>query len=293
MKIGILLFSRPEFDIFAAADRLVEAGNALGHEVVKLYESRLWFMQGNVFYEGVELNVDAIIARPNFIEEPSLHTPTLLGLARAGIPVLNGHVHLDIAKNKLLQHFVLNEAGLPMPRWALVRETEEAQQAAQALGYPVIIKMAFGAMGKGVFFADRDEVFLPIVDYLSVRDGNPILLEEYISEADRSDLRIFVIKGRVIASMVRRARLGDVRSNAALGGIGERVEPTAEEADLAVRAAACIAADVAGVDILRSARGPLLMEINANPGFKELERVTGIDVARELVVAAVSLVDNG
>ena len=151
------------------------------------------------------------------------------------------------------------------------------------IGFPVMIKVAFGTHGKGVFLAENIETLSPIVDYLTIRDGNPVIIEEFVAEAGRKDLRAFVIGDQVIAAMERTARDGDVRANASLGGVGRPVTLTDEEQQIAVKATKAFDLDLAGVDLLRSARGPLVIEVNANPGFEELTRATDIDVAGAII----------
>lgn len=231
---------------------------------------------------------DVIIARPNFVEEPMPHATTLEALKQMGIPVLNGNPEaLVISKDKLTQHLRFKAANLPMPPWAIVRAPAHALEAANRLGFPVIMKVPFGTHGKGVFYAIDSETFSPMVEYLNVRDGNPLIIEKFISEAQRKDLRVLVLQGKIVAAMERTARAGDVRANASLGGSGTAVELSVAESALALKATEVVGLDLAGVDILRGANGPLLIEINADPGFGELERATGMDVAKVIIEAAV------
>jgi len=277
MKIGILIFSYPKDDQHAQADRFEEAGRELGIEVVRVHEPML-----TITKEGPGLrDFDVLICRPNFIEEPSLHQFTIKSFLHAGIRVVNGGVLAP--KNKLDQHVRLAEVGVAMPRWAIAHTPDRILAAAQEIGFPVILKVAFGTHGKGIFYAPNAETLLPIADYLAVRDGNPVIVEEFVAEAHRRDLRVFVLGGNVIAAMERSAKEGDVRANASIGGTGHPVILTDEEQRTAIAAAKAFDLEIAGVDILRSNRGPLVMEINANPGFKELERVTGTNVARAIL----------
>ncbi len=176
-----------------------------------------------------------------------------------------------------------------MPPWAIVRAPAHALEAANRLGFPVIMKVPFGTHGKGVFYAIDSETFLPMVEYLNVRDGNPLIIEKFITEAQRKDLRVLVLQGKIVTAMERTARAGDVRAKASLGGSGTAVELSVAESALALKATEVVGLDLAGVDILRSTDGPLLIEINANPGFGELERATGMDVAKVIVEAAAHL----
>ncbi|MFA5945481.1 MAG: RimK family alpha-L-glutamate ligase [Patescibacteria group bacterium] len=277
MRVGILV-SNEQFEEFSGASRLEEAVRALGHEAVRVYERSI-----SIPPRDELKRFDVIIVRPNFTEEPSHHQAIYDGLRASGIRLVNGQVLRT--KNKLLQRLDLLDVGIPMPKGAIVQDTWTATSCARELGFPVMIKVPFGTRGKGVFFAPSEEVMKPITDYLSVRDQNPFIVEEFIAEANHSDIRAFVIGNEVIASMQLDAPAGDVRSNA--GGTGQSVELTAEERELAIKATRVMNLDIAGVDILRSNCGPLIMEVNANPGFKTLEQTTGIDVAKAIVEYAV------
>ncbi|TAL50198.1 RimK family alpha-L-glutamate ligase [Patescibacteria group bacterium] len=293
MNIGILIFSEPRDEVFAGADQLVEAGQHAGHSVVKLYEPRLSFYESKIFHDGKLLPAfDVIISRPNFIEEPSLRTYAIQLLKDAGYPIVNGNVGFTWAKNKLTQHILFTEHHLPCPRWSIARKPDDAVVMAKKIGFPSIVKVAFGTHGKGVLLAKDEESLWPIVDYLGIRDGNPVIIEEFIAEAKSSDLRAFVIGGKVVAAMQRTAGEGDMRANTSNGGIGSIVELSEEERALAIRAADIFGLEIAGVDLIRSKRGTLILEINANPGFKELEAVTGLSIARKIIDYAVSTVSR-
>jgi len=288
MRIGILIYSYPKRESFTGVARLEEAGVARGHEIVRLYEPYFTFHHDanglRILYEGRPLgSFDVLIARPNFTEEPSLHTFTGDLLTRAGYRLINHRAGTSLSKNKLAEHVRLTERGLPMPRFDIAHTTERALESAHALGFPVIAKVAFGTHGKGVFFAPTPETLSPILDYLAVRDGNPVILEEFIAEAERKDLRVFVVGGSIVAAMERTAAPGDVRANAAQGGTGAKTVLSPEEERLALAAADTFELDIAGVDLIRSARGPLVLEVNANPGFTELEAATGVDVAGAII----------
>jgi len=277
MRIGILIFSTPKRDEHAQADRFEEAGRELGVEVVRVHEPTL-----TITKDGPDArDVDLLVCRPNFVEEPSLHQFTIKSFVDAGIRVINAGILGP--KNKLDQHVRLAEANVEMPRWAIAHTPDRILAAAQTIGFPVVLKVAFGTHGKGVFYAPNIETLLPIADYLAVRDGNPVIVEECVTEANRRDLRAFVLGGQVIAAMEREAKDGDIRANASIGGTGHPVTLTDEEQRVAIASAKAFDLEIAGVDILRSNRGPLVIEVNSNPGFKELERVTGINVAKAIL----------
>ncbi len=292
--IGIFTFADTQSDISSGAKRLQEAAQNMGHVAHIYYESLFTFEYSadvfNIKYNGVPFEVpDVIIVRPNFIEEPMLHAATLEALRELNIPMINGNTTaLLTAKEKLMQHMVFKKAGIPMPPWAIVRDPRHALEEAKRISFPVIIKVPFGTHGKGVFYATDPETFSPITEYLHVRDNNPIIIEKFISEAHRSDLRVFVLENKIIAAMERKARPEDVRANASLGGKGFPVTLTKEEQELALKATRITGLDLAGVDILRSNKGPLVIEINANPGFSELEKATGVDIAKCIIEHAVA-----
>ncbi len=288
MNIGILIFSNPSQEQSTSADRLVEEGEKLGHTVHKLYEPKLSFSSTDSNIEILHENnplpeLDVIIARPNFVEEPSLRSYAIQLLVKAGHKVTNNKPSMGWAKNKLTQHVLFEQHNLPCPRWAIAREASQVSLLAEQISYPVILKVAFGTHGKGIFYAENKETLDPIAEYLTIRDGNPLIVEEFIKEAERKDLRVFVLGGKVTSAMERTAPKGDIRANTSTGGTGTPVELTEAEIKLAEQAAQTLELDIAGVDIIRSKRGPLLLEINSNPGFKELEKVTDENIAKAII----------
>lgn len=298
MHIGILNFNDSAADRVTGVSRLIEAAQQKGHTASAYYEALFAFEHTKsgleVYYEGKAFEAPQVmIARPNFVQEPMPHAATLEAFQHLHIPVLNGSPDgLIISKEKLAQHLIFTKNHLPMPAWAIARNPAHALDAAKHLTFPVVIKVPFGTHGKGIFYAENSETLSPIVEYLNVRDGNPVIIEKFISEANRSDIRVLVLQGKVIAAMERKARPGDVRANASLGGQGFPVTLSAEEIALAIRATQLVNLDLAGVDLLRSAQGPLIIEINANPGFAELEKATGIDVAKCIVEGALKMTQH-
>lgn len=287
MKIGILIFSKPELDHFAGVERLEEAARTLGHAVVRLYEPNFSLCADELLLDGKQIpEVDVIISRPNFIEEPSLHFYVVNALVEKGYKVLNGKPSFAIAKNKIEQLRIFQKNGLPYPKSFVAKKPECALEAAKQIGFPVVIKVAFGTIGKGVFYAPNQETFEPIVEYLAIRDRNPVIVQEFIKEADRKDLRVFIVGGKIVAAMERCAPEGDIRANASNGGIGKVVALTKEEKELALRTANVFDLEIVGVDLIRSNRGPFVLEVNSNPGFSELERATEIDVAKAIILFA-------
>lgn len=293
MNIGILLFKTPSTDTDSNTSRVEKAAIERGHTCIRILEPDLTFFHDEnglkILHQGEPLpDLDIIIMKANFIEEPSLRTYAVQLLSEAGYKIINKGPGFAWAKNKLTQHVAFTEHNLPCPKWAIARKSDEALKLAEDIGFPSIIKVAFGTHGKGVFYAENKETFKPISDYLAVRDRNPLIIEEFIEEANRRDIRVFVLGGKIIGSMQREAPAGDMRANTSNGGIGHEVTLTEEEKAIALKAAEVYQLEMAGVDLIRSNRGPLVLEVNSNPGFKELERVTQKDIAGAIIDYAVS-----
>jgi ribosomal protein S6--L-glutamate ligase len=297
MRIGILAFSEPKFARYTFIDEIAEAIEAKGHEAVKLYTTQLSFLRLNgkleILHDQEPLGeVDVIIARPNFLQDPGMHAyPTQL-LEHAGYKVINSWPCYGLAKNKIDQHVRSLTDGLAMPKWAIAKSTKEILINAVKIGFPIILKIPTGSFGRGVFYADSLETLRPIADYLTARNPIPIILEEFIGEADRKDVRIFIVDGKIIAAMERSAPEGDIRTNTSNGGVGAKAELTEEEADLALRAAKQYNLEIAGIDIMRSEKGPVLIEVNANPGFEELQKTTETDIAGTIVDYAIKVANK-
>ncbi|MBU0645901.1 RimK family alpha-L-glutamate ligase [Patescibacteria group bacterium] len=291
--IGILAFRKPAFDSYASIDQIVEAGEKKGFNMVRLYQEYLTFRKNGhsieVLHDGHPLGqIDAIIARPNITEEPTLNTYTPELLAEAGYLIVNNLSNLSRTKNKLDQHATFYKHDIPTPKWGIARTADGAIKLAEQIGWPIIIKTSFGTHGKGVFYAENSETLQPIVDYIHIRDHAPVIIEEFVQEANRQDYRAYVVGGQVIAAMERHARPGDIRANASLGGQATKAELTEDEINLSIKVAEIFKLDIAGVDFVRTSQGPQVLEVNANPGFQELQKVTEIDIAGALIDFAAS-----
>jgi ribosomal protein S6--L-glutamate ligase len=151
-------------------------------------------------------------------------------------------------------------------------------------GTPVIIKLARGTHGNGVVLAESKKAAKSVLQafYLTNEDGTNVLLQEFVKESAGTDIRVFVVGGRVVASMKRQSLDDDFRSNLHKGGEGTVVKLTEQESKMAVKAAKAMGLNVAGVDLMRSARGPLVLEVNSSPGFG-IEKVTGRNVAGPII----------
>lgn len=289
MHIGILIHANPKkFKPGAGVQRLIEAGETLGHTVVPYFEALFVFSRTDagltVTYDGKPVEVDIFYNRVSSTHEPSLHTVTTELLKDLGYNIVNHQPSASVSMNKLGQHQVLSAANIPMPNWSIVRSSDQLNGAMKAISFPAILKVAFGCMGKGVFYAENEKTLRPIVDYLLIRDKNPVILEEYIKEANQSCVRAFVIGNEVAGSMIKEAPANEIRANIhGVGGNGIATNLSEEEREIVINATKVFNLDVAGVDFVRSARGPLILEVNANPGFDGLEAATKIDIASALI----------
>lgn len=266
--------------------RLLESASEMGHEAVLLHPRKVLPRIGTS--GGEEKSFDVVIPRiGSTIEEHEL--AVLFHLQQKGIPCLNGFGALVVARDKFLSLRRLEAHNIPVPRSVMVLEPVQIPSAVKSLGgFPVVAKGLRGRQGTTVEkIQDQD-----FARYFAAHPPYPIqavLLQEFLPTACLGDCRIVVVGGRVAAYMRRMPRKGEFRSNVHLHGRGVLWDPQAEWLDLAVRAAQVLQLQVAGVDMLEGPRGPLVVEVNTTPGFRELERVTGVDVASQIIKAAEEL----
>ena len=201
-----------------------------------------------------------------------------------GVYPLNESVAIGRSRDKLraLQLLARHGIGLPVTAFAHGPRTAEAV-VKEVGGAPVVIKLLEGTQGMGVILADTTASAISIIEAFSAANLN-IMVQEFISEAEGADIRALVIGAKVVAAMKRTGRKGDFRSNLHRGGKGEAADISAEEIDTAVRSAEALGLNACGVDMLRSRRGPLVMEVNSSPGLEGIEKSTGADIAGEIIM---------
>jgi ribosomal protein S6--L-glutamate ligase len=187
------------------------------------------------------------------------------------------------SRDKLRSLQVLAREGIGLPITAFARSVKDTGSIIDMVGgAPLILKLLEGTQGSGVVLTETKNAAESVIDAFRQLDAN-ILVQEYIEEARGTDLRCIVVGGRVVAAMVRRAAEGDFRSNLHRGGTAESAKLTTKERRTAVKAAKALGLNVAGVDLLRSDRGPLVLEVNSSPGLEGIEQTTGVDVASEMI----------
>jgi ribosomal protein S6--L-glutamate ligase len=285
MKIAILSNGPGNY----STKRLKEEAIKRGHEVevIKYRDCYASIEQNNptVSYRGEDLkSFDAIIPRIS-ANMTRYGTAIVRQLEMQGIYTISSSIAINRARDKLRSSQVLARAGVGLPKTVVSRNTTDIDDLLDHLGgTPVIIKLARGTHGNGVVLAETKKAAKSVLQafYLTNDDGTNILLQEFVKESAGTDIRVFVVGGRVIASMKRQSLDDDFRSNLHKGGEGTVVKLTEEERKMAIKAARAMGLNVAGVDMMRSDRGPLILEVNASPGFG-IEKVTGRDVASPII----------
>lgn len=303
MKIGILQF-KPGKSIRSRKlpkdiKMLKNAVKELGHTPIVIREDRCQLHytrnQPKILYNGKKFpKVDVIIPRFNALSNVSLRATIINQLELIGIPIIQKYTSLVRAKNKLRTLQLLTAKNIPVPKTMVVRRFEYLDTAIKAVGdFPIIIKTPFGSLGKGVAIVETKRSLHSSFDMLlSSNDFNSLMIQEYVKESEGKDVRVFIVDGKIVAKMERDAEGRDFRSNMALGGSGKLVKLTKKERDIARNAAKALKLKVAGVDLLRSSHGPVVMEVNCNPGLEGITETTGIDVAKKIVEYAVKFAEK-
>ena len=267
--------------------RMVAAARARGHDIDVIntlhVHMNITSNMPTLRYGGKTLPIyDAVIPR---IGASVTHygLAVLRQFEMQGVYPLNESVAIGRSRDKLRAIQLLARKGIGLPVTAFAHGPRKAEDVIREVGgAPVVIKLLEGTQGMGVILADTDASAKSIIEAFSAANVN-IMVQEYIKEAVGSDIRAFVVGGRVIAAMMRTGRKGDFRSNLHRGGKAAAIEISAEERQTATRSAEIVGLNVCGVDMLRSRRGPVVMEVNSSPGFEGIEGATGVDVAGEII----------
>ncbi len=240
--------------------------------------------QGNpvVRYEGEEINdIDVII--PRIASNLTKYgTSIVRQFEMQGVFSTASSLAINRTRDKLRAAQILARSGVGIPKTVFARETAQVEDLIeQAGGAPLIIKVARGTHGKGVVLAETRKAAEAVMQAFYV-EGVNFLVQEFVAESAGTDIRAFVVNGKVVASMQRQSLDDDFRSNLHQGGEGTVVKLTDEEKKTAVRAAKAMGLPISGVDLMRSERGPLVLEVNASPGFA-IEKVTGRNIAGKII----------
>lgn len=267
--------------------RLVEAARARGHSVRVLDPLRCYMRIASdgfsMHYKGKPIaGYDAVIPRIG-ASITRYGTAVLRQLEMMGSYTPNPSDAILRARDKLRAHQLLAAQGIGMPITVFGDNPDDTVDLLSMLGPPPhVIKLNEGTQGAGVMLTEKPSASRSVIEALRGLYAN-FVVQEFIAEAQGADLRCFVVGDRVVASMRRQAPEGDFRSNLHRGGTAEPVEASQAEKDVAVRAARSLGLNVAGVDLIRAQRGPLVLEVNSTPGLEGIEQVAAEDVAGAII----------
>jgi ribosomal protein S6--L-glutamate ligase len=267
--------------------RLVEAARERGHSVRVLDPLRCYIRIASdgfaMHYKGRQITgYDAVIPRVG-ASITRYGSAVLRQFEMMGSYTPNPSDAILRARDKLRCHQLLASEGLGLPATVFGDNPDDTADLLSLLGPPPhVIKLNEGTQGAGVMLTEKPSASRSVVEALRGLYAN-FLVQEFIGEAKGADLRCFVVGGRVVAAMRRQAPKGDFRSNLHRGGTARAITATAAEQDTAVRAARLLGLGIAGVDLIRSKRGPLILEVNASPGLEGIETASGVDIAGAVV----------
>lgn len=282
MRIGILSRKGSLY----STRRLAAAAEARGHEVRVVDYLRCYMnitaRKPAVLLEGETLEFDAVIPRIG-ASVTFYGTAVVRQFEMMGVFSANESQAIARSRDKLRALQLLSRVGVGLPVTGFARDTRDTRGLIEAVGgAPLIIKLLEGTQGKGIVLAETDQVAETVIDSFRQLRAN-ILVQEFIREANGCDLRAFVVGNRVVGAMMRRAKDGEFRANLHRGGTAESIKLDPEERRMALRAAKALGLGVAGVDLLRSNHGPVVLEVNSSPGLEGIEKATGKDLAGEII----------
>jgi ribosomal protein S6--L-glutamate ligase len=283
MKIVLLSRNRRLY----SSRRIIEAAEESGHEIIVIDVLRAYMNvvahKPTIHYRGEVLEgFDAVIPRIGA-------SVTAYGLAvlrqfeMMGVVALNESVAIGRSRDKLRSLQLLSRRGIGMPLTGYANKPDDIKDVIKMVGgAPLVVKLLQGTQGIGVVLAETQKAAESVIEgFMGIKAD--ILVQEFIKEAGGSDIRCFVIDGKVVAAMKRQAPKGEFRSNLHRGGSSSLIKITPEERSTAVRAARIMGLNVAGVDLLRSNHGPVVMEVNSSPGLEGIEGATGKNIAGMII----------
>jgi len=286
LKIALLASDKSLY----SNQRLLEAGSERGHDVLFLNARQCYMKldaeEPEVHYRGGKVlnDLDAVITRIR----PSV---TFYGTALArqfesmGIYTTNSSAAITQSRDKLFSLQLMLQHGIHIPTTGFANSPIDTNDLIEMVGgAPLIVKLLEGTQGRGVVLAETKKASDSVINAFKSLKAN-LLVQQFIKEADGKDLRCFVIDGKVVASIERKAAPGEFRANIHQGGSASVVKISPEERALAIKAAKILGLQVAGVDIIRSKKGPLLLEVNSSPGLEGIESATGKDIAGMIIAS--------
>ncbi|GIR89191.1 MAG: putative alpha-L-glutamate ligase [Candidatus Neomarinimicrobiota bacterium] len=271
-----------------STSRLVEAGNKLGHNVRVVDYMRCYMnitsRKPTIFYGGESLGkVDAVIPRIG-ASNTFYGTAVVKQFEMMDSYCVNTSYAIANSRDKLRSLQILAEAGINMPITGFASHTKDIEGVIESVGStPLIMKLLQGTQGQGIVLAETRKAAESVMSAFRQLDAD-IMVQEFIKESGGTDIRAFVVGDEVVASMKRIAPEGEFRSNVHRGGTMEKVQLTSEEENMAVNASRILGLSIAGVDLMRSNRGPLILEVNSSPGLQGIETCSEVDVAEKIIL---------
>jgi len=283
MKIGILSANENLY----STSRLAEAARNRGHQVDVLNHNHCYVAMetgnNNIYLGDTELtDYEAII--PRIGASVTFYGSSIIrGFEVKHVYTTLSSLALVRSRDKLRATQVLAKHGIGIPKTVFAKQPRDVQNLINTVGGPpLIVKLLEGTQGLGVVLAETKTAAKSVIEAFYGLNAN-ILVQEFIKEAGGSDIRALVVGGKVIAAYKRQGQEGEFRSNLHRGGQGTKVKLSAAEKKTAIAATKALGLNIAGVDMLRSERGPLVLEVNSSPGFEGVEKVTGVNVADTII----------
>lgn len=283
MKIGILSTNKNLY----STGRLFEAGEERGHEMEVINHKRCYMNitthNPSIHYNGAAITgVDAIIPRIG-ASVSFFGTAVVRQFEMMGVYSINESVAITRSRDKLRAVQLLARKGIGLPVTGFANSPNDSQDLLDFVGgAPVVIKLLEGTQGVGVVLTETKKAAESVIEAFSGLKAN-FMVQEFIKEAGGADIRCLVIGDKVVASMKRQGKEGEFRSNLHRGGSATLIKITPEERSTAVRSAKAMGLNVAGVDLLRSNHGPVVMEVNSSPGLEGIESATQNNVAGMII----------
>lgn len=265
---------------------LVTAAQERGHEVRVVDYLRCYMnitsRRPRIYFDNEELVADAVIpriaARHTFYGNAVVRQFEMMGVF-----TLNESVAIARSRDKLRSLQILAKRGIGLPVTGFAHHTDATGKLIEMCGgTPLVIKLLEGTQGVGVVLAETEKAAESVIDAFKGLNAN-ILVQEFIKEAEGADIRCVVVGRKVVASMKRQAAKGEFRSNLHRGGSAEKVKITPQEREVAIAAARAMGLNLAGVDLLRSNHGPVVMEVNSSPGLEGIEQISKKNVAAKII----------
>ncbi len=283
MKIAVLSRNSELY----STQRLVDAGRERGHEMhiidhlkcnIEIEKSGPSLYYGDQYLENFQAVIPRIGASVTFYGTAVVRQFEMMGV----FPVASsrGIVH---SRDKLRCLQVLSKEGIGLPKTIFTNYSKNVEHVVESAGgAPVVLKLLEGTQGLGVVLAENQNAAQSVLEAFNGLKAR-VIVQEFIKEAKGADIRAFVVDGEVVGAMKRQGKPGEFRSNLHRGGSSRIIELTEEEKETAIHAAATLGLGVAGVDLLQSGRGPLVLEVNSSPGLEGIEKTTGTNIAGKII----------